>query len=123
MFAHTAILPELSHNEVEIWNKNASKLLKPVFIRHPEEPPPKIAKRFKIIKQIIEDAGFEVNEVWETGNNHLNRLLRSLYLLDYTAIYTAILREEDPSKTPNTETVKRNMHKYIVSPSITQKII
>ena len=108
MFAHVSIIPELCHNEVEIWTTNASRQFKPLFIRHHEESY-KISKRFKVMKQIIEDAGFEVYEIWEKGKDYLSRTMRSLYLLDYATIYTAILRNEDPLGTPGIDTLKRKM--------------
>jgi len=110
MFAHSAIIPELCHNEVEIWNNKATKLLKPLFIRHSNESTI-ITNRFKVMKEIIEDAGFEVIEFWETGKDYLSRLLRSLYLLDYTSIYTAILNNENPLETIRIDSVKRKMLK------------
>jgi len=108
MFAHVSIIPELCHNEVEIWTKNASRQFKPIFIRHQEESS-QISKRFKVMKQIIEEAEFEVSEIWEKGNDYLSRIIRSLYLLDYASIYTAILRKEDPLVTPGVDAVKRKM--------------
>lgn len=108
MFAHVSIIPELCHNEVEIWTKNISRQFKPLFIRHNEESS-KITKRFKVMKQIIESAGLEVYEIWEKGNDYLSRTMRTLYLLDYATIYTAILRNEDPLGTPGIDTVKRKM--------------
>ena len=108
MFAHVSIIPELCHNEVEIWTKNTSRQFKPIFIRNQKESS-KISKRFKMMKEIIEDTGFEVSEIWEKGNDYLSRTMRSLYLLDYTSIYTAILRKEDPLVTPGIDTLKRKM--------------
>jgi hypothetical protein len=93
---------------VEIWTRNTSRQFKPLFLRHPEESS-KISKRFKVMKQIIEDAGFEVYEIWEKGKDYLSRTMRTLYLLDYASIYTAILRKEDPLETPGIDTVKRKI--------------
>tara|TARA_B100002003_G_scaffold250386_1_gene289646 strand:- start:527 stop:1564 length:1038 start_codon:yes stop_codon:yes gene_type:complete len=108
MFAHVSNIPEICHNEVEIWTRNTSRQFKPLFLRHPEESS-KISKRFKVMKQIIEDAGFEVYEIWEKGKDYLSRTMRTLYLLDYASIYTAILRKEDPLGTPGIDIVKRKM--------------
>lgn len=108
MLAHSAIIPELCHNEVEIWNKQISKLLKPLFVRHSNESTI-IKNRFKVMKEIIEDAGFEVFEFWETGKDYLSQILRSLYVLDYTSIYAAVLNNENPLETPRIDAVKRKM--------------
>ena len=108
MFAHVSVIPELCHNEVELWTKNTSRQFKPIFIRHQEESL-QISKRFKVTKQIIENAGFEVYEIWEKGKDYLSRTMRSLYLLDYASIYTAVLRKEDPLGTPGIDAIKRKM--------------
>lgn len=108
MLAHTAIIPELCHNEIEIWTKKDSRNWKPLFIRNSEESP-KIIKRFKLIKKIIEDAGYQVEEIWETGKDKLSQTLSTLYFLDYVTIYTAILRKKDPATTPSIDTVKRKI--------------
>lgn len=108
VFAHSAIIPELCHNEVEIWNSQSTKLLKPLFIRNSNESII-ISKRFKVLKEIIETSGFQVTEFWETGKDYLSSLLRSVYILDYTSIYTAVLKKENPIKTPQIDNVKFKM--------------
>ncbi|MFQ6135517.1 MAG: bifunctional phosphoglucose/phosphomannose isomerase, partial [Nitrososphaerales archaeon] len=108
MVAHTAAIPELCHNEVEGWTERVSSIFRPVFIRHPEESS-EISKRFEVVKEIVEAAGFEVYELWETGENHLGRTLRSTYLSDYVSIYAAVLRKEDPIVTLNIDTMKRRL--------------
>lgn len=108
IFAHSAIIPELCHNEVEIWNSQTSKLLKPIFIRNSNESII-ISKRFNIMKEIIENTGFQVTEFWETGKNYLSSLLRSVYILDYISIYAAVLKKENPMETPQIDNVKQKM--------------
>lgn len=110
MIAHTAVIPELCHNEVEGWTGRVSSIFRPVFIRHREESS-EISKRFEGVKEIVEAAGFEVYELWETGEDHLSRTLRSIYLTDYASIYTAVLRKEDPKVTGNIDTMKRRLRK------------
>jgi glucose/mannose-6-phosphate isomerase len=108
MIAHTAVIPELCHNEVEGWIGRVPSIFRPVFIRHPEESS-EISKRFEVVKDIVETAGFEVYELWETGEDHLSRILRSIYLTDYASIYTTVLRIEDPKVTGNIDTMKRRL--------------
>lgn len=111
MLVHTAIIPELCYNEIEIWKKNDSRNYIPIFIRNSEESP-KIIKRFKLIKEIINDANYQVNEIWETGKDFLSQTLSTLYFLDYVSIYTAILRKEDPQKTISLDKIKKSITPY-----------
>ncbi len=106
--AHVAVIPELCHNEVEGWTKRTSRICLPVYVRSKEEIPENAA-RFEAVKEMIEAAGFEVHEVWESGENSLSRIMRSVYLLDYTSIYTAVLRRTNPIGTPNIDAMKRRL--------------
>lgn len=106
--AHVAVIPELCHNEVEGWTKRTPRVCLPVYIRSKEEVPENAA-RFEAVKEMIEAAGFKVHEVWESGNDRLSRIMRSVYLLDYTSVYTAALRSTNPIGTPNIDAMKRRL--------------
>ncbi|MCL4435824.1 MAG: bifunctional phosphoglucose/phosphomannose isomerase [Thaumarchaeota archaeon] len=106
--AHVAVIPELCHNEVEGWTKRTPRVCLPVYIRSKEELPENAA-RFEAVKEMIEAAGFKVHEVWESGDNSLSRIMRSVYLFDYTSIYTAVLRRTNPIGTPNIDAMKRRL--------------
>ncbi len=108
MLAHTAVIPELCHNEVESWVKGIPGVFKPVFIRSSEEPR-RISERFKVARELIEAAGLNVYEFWETGEDRLSRSMRSVYLLDYVTIYAAVLRRVNPIVTPNIEALKKRL--------------
>jgi glucose/mannose-6-phosphate isomerase len=106
--AHVAVIPELCHNEVEGWTKKAPSICAPLYIRSEEEPS-EISVRFDAVKEMIEATGFKVHEVWERGENSLNRIMRSVYLFDYTSIYTAVLRSINPMYTPNIDAMKHKL--------------
>ena len=106
--AHVAEIPELCHNEVEGWTKRTPRVCLPVYVRSKEEIPENAA-RFEAVKEMIEAAGFKVHEVWESGNDSLSRIMRSVYLLDYTSIYAAVLRRTNPIGTPNIDAMKRRL--------------
>ncbi len=104
--AHVSVIPELCHNEVEGWTKRTPRACLPLYIRSREELPENAA-RFEAVKEMIEAAGFQVHEVWESGEDSLSRIMRSVYLLDYASIYTAALRSTNPIVTPNIDAMKR----------------
>ncbi len=110
MISHTAIMPELCHNEVESWTRNIPTVFKPVFIRHERENPD-ISYRFEIVKKIINETGFEVYEIWEKDEALPSRAMGSVYLLDFVSIYSAVLRKKDPIKTLNINTMKKMLRR------------
>jgi len=108
MISHTASMPELCHNEFEIWSNQITRSIKPIFIRSPDEPL-NIYRRYEFVKDVIQKSGFEVIEHSATGLDHLTRIMRSIYLLDYASIYVAVLRKVDPMPTPGIDSVKNNL--------------
>jgi glucose/mannose-6-phosphate isomerase len=108
MIAHTALIPELCHNEIEGWKEGGVKVLKPIFIRNNNESP-EIAKRFEVVKEIIEETGVSIQQYWEIGDDYFSRALSSIYLLDYASIYAAILRKRDPIIIPNIDNLKNKL--------------
>jgi len=110
MISHTASMPELCHNEFETWSNQIIPSIRPVFVRSPDEPL-NIYRRFEFVKDIIQKSGFEVIEHSATGVDHLTRLMRSIYLLDYVSIYAAVLRKLDPIATPRIDSVKDSLQK------------
>jgi glucose/mannose-6-phosphate isomerase len=108
ILAHVALIPELCHNEVEGWTENTPDAVQPIYMRNGDEPA-EVSARFEAVREMIERAGFTVQEIWESGGDRLSRILRSVYLLDYTSIYVAILRNVDPIVTPNIDAMKRRL--------------
>jgi glucose/mannose-6-phosphate isomerase len=108
MIAHTAVVPELCHNEIEGWKEGGNKVFKPIFIRNKNEFP-EITKRFEVMKDIVESTGIDIYQYWEFGDNYFSRSLTSIYLLDYASIYAAVLRKIDPIIIPNIDNLKKRL--------------
>lgn len=108
MHAIVDVMPELCHNEIVAWEGIKNKPLKPIFLRYKGEPP-EVKARFEIFKELIEDTGFNVFEVWSKGNGCLSKIISLLYMLDFSSLYMAVLRGFDPSPTVNIEKMKNRL--------------
>lgn len=107
MHAIVDVLPELCHNEIVAWEGRGLPL-RSVLLRLEREPP-KVKKRFEIVKGLIEKGGHEVLEARPQGKGHLSQLISLIYILDFTSLYMAILRGLDPSPTPSISEMKERL--------------
>jgi glucose/mannose-6-phosphate isomerase len=79
-----------------------------VLLRDRAEPP-EIARRFRVLSDLITPSAGGVSEVWGRGDGRLARLLTLIYLGQWTSYYLAVLRERDPWSVPLLDEVKRRM--------------
>lgn len=102
------ILPELCHNELASWPVSERTARRPILLRLPNEPP-EIATRFQVVKEILQSKGYRALEVKAQGATRLEQLISTLYLLDYTALYAAVLRGVDPNPTSEIDFMKERL--------------
>ena len=107
-FALAGALPEMNHNEIEAWRSTGAKDMHVVLLRDRGERP-EIARRFRVIHDLIAPSAGGVSEVWGRGEGRLARLLTLTYLGQWTSYYLAVLRERDPWSVPLLDEVKRRM--------------
>jgi glucose/mannose-6-phosphate isomerase len=107
-FALAGALPEMNHNEIEAWRSAGAKDMHVVLLRDRAEPP-EIARRFRVLHDLITPSAGGVSEVWGRGEGRLARLLTLTYLGQWTSYYLAVLRERDPWSVPLLDEVKRRM--------------
>jgi glucose/mannose-6-phosphate isomerase len=79
-----------------------------VFLRDRGEPP-EIARRFRVLHDLIAPSAGGVSEAWGRGQGRLAQLLTLTYLGQWTSYYLAVLRERDPWSVPLLDEVKRRM--------------
>ena len=108
MHACVDLLPELCHNGIEAWTRDSRIAYRPVFLRNTGEPS-EVRERFKLTERIIEEAGFKVESVQSSATASLGTIMSTIYLLDYASIYAAVLRNVDPTPTPNISELKREL--------------
>lgn len=92
------LFPELNHNEIVGWQEN-SKILRNFAIIYllDREDNPRIIKRQKATKQILEHLRGIDLEIKSEGNSKLERIFDLIYLGDWISFYLAILYKTDPS--------------------------
>jgi glucose/mannose-6-phosphate isomerase len=109
-FALAGALPEMNHNEIEAWRSTRAKDMHVVLLRDRGEPP-EIARRFRVLQELITPSAGGVSEAWGRGQGRLARLLTLTYLGQWTSYYLAVLRERDPWSVPLLDEVKRRMQR------------
>ena len=66
------------------------------FIREKEEPV-EINSRIEITKELMEQEGVKIFEVWAQGKSMLAKMLSTICIGDFTSNYLALLRGVDPT--------------------------
>ncbi|HEY7521046.1 MAG TPA: bifunctional phosphoglucose/phosphomannose isomerase [Methylomirabilota bacterium] len=107
-FALAGALPEMNHNEIEAWRSTGAKDMHVILLRDPGESP-EIARRFRVLHDLVGPSAGGVSEAWSRGQGRLARLLTLTYLGQWTSYYLAILRERDPWSVPLLDEMKRRM--------------
>ena len=90
--------PEMNHNEIVGWQEN-SEFLRNFAILYllDREDNPRIIKRQKVTKEILEKyRGFDI-EIESEGKSKLERIFDLVYLGDWVSYYLAILSNVDPT--------------------------
>jgi glucose/mannose-6-phosphate isomerase len=101
-------VPEMNHNEIEVWGGPAARELQAVLLREDREPPA-IANRFRLMSDLLGPTAGGVSEVWARGGSRLARLLSLVYLGQWVSYYAAMLREIDPWPVPVLTEVKQRL--------------
>jgi glucose/mannose-6-phosphate isomerase len=85
---------EACHNGIVSWEKKSN--VQPVMLVGQDDYV-KTKQRWAIIREYFEKNSINYREVHSVSGNILSKLVCMIYLLDYTSIYSAILRKVDPS--------------------------
>jgi glucose/mannose-6-phosphate isomerase len=101
-------LPEMNHNEIEVWQAPAAKDMHAVLLRDAGESA-EISRRFDVLRDLITPSAGGISEARGQGAGRLARLLTLTYLGQWTSYYLAVLRDRDPWSVPMLDEVKRRM--------------
>jgi len=115
------VVPELCHNEIVGWDKNAASGKKrasredsggnnfvPISLRL-EDDPLEIKTRFQIIEDILKKSRTQFMQAPSLGTTYFSRVMSMLYILDYASYYTAIFKHVDPILTPSIDYLKAEL--------------
>lgn len=103
------VFPEFNHNEI---NGYLNMTLKPqVIMIQDEQDHPRIIKRIKVIKKLLEERKIEVSALALKGNNFLSRIFSGIYLGLWTSYYLALEYQTDPTEVEIVEDLKEELKK------------
>jgi glucose/mannose-6-phosphate isomerase len=106
MIAFSGELPEMNHNGIVGWMADArSQGYSMVFLDHDSCDAP-MARRVAATKDMFRER-LRVYSSAAVGTSLMAKMFSLVMVGDYTSIYTALLRGEDPSTTEPIETLKR----------------
>jgi glucose/mannose-6-phosphate isomerase len=108
VLAVAGVVPEMNHNEIEIWGGRAARGLHAVLLREDGEPA-EIARRFTLLRELLDPAAGGVSEAWARGRGRLARLLSLVQLGQWVSYYVAMLHETDPWPVPMLTELKRRL--------------
>lgn len=106
-FAVAGAVPEMNHNEIEVWGNRVVQPLHVVLLRDAQEPAD-IARRFTLLRELIA-AQAGLSEAWARGTSSLARQLSLIALGQWTSFYLAMLRGVDPWAVPTLEAFKARL--------------
>ena len=107
LWAHSAALPEMNHNEVvAVASPGAiGRERRFVFLRDAEDHP-RIALRVGITRRMLDEIGASTREVVSSGRSRLARLFSLVILGDFASYYLAALAGVDPTPIGPIEALK-----------------
>jgi glucose/mannose-6-phosphate isomerase len=108
VLAVAGAVPEMNHNEIEVWRGPAAAERHVVLLREDGESA-HIARRFELIRDLAGPAAGGVSETWARGAGRLARILSLAYVSCWVSFYLAMLRGIDPWPVPMLEEVKRRL--------------
>jgi glucose/mannose-6-phosphate isomerase len=106
-FAVAGAVPEMNHNEIEVWGNRVVQPLHVVLLRDAQEHA-EIARRFTLLRELIA-AQVGLSEAWARGTSSLARQLSLIALGQWTSFYLAMLRGVDPWAVPTLEAFKASL--------------
>ncbi|MBN3038946.1 MAG: bifunctional phosphoglucose/phosphomannose isomerase [Candidatus Omnitrophica bacterium] len=110
MLSSSNVFPEMNHNEIAGWKHPAGLINKCVVVMlRDSNDHPQIKKRMEISKEIFQQAGVTVKEMWSEGVGLLARIFSLIYKGDYVSFYLSILNDEDPTPIKRIDFLKKRL--------------
>ncbi|MDH5173713.1 MAG: bifunctional phosphoglucose/phosphomannose isomerase, partial [Elusimicrobiota bacterium] len=108
--AFFSLLPEMNHNEIEVWASSSefTKKFYLIFLRDNAENE-RIKHRILITEDILKDKVAGIQHVISSGECLLSRLHSLIYLGDWVSTYLALTNSIDPIPTPMINLLKKQL--------------
>ena len=98
---------EACHNGVVSWEKQSN--VQPILIEGQDDHF-KTKERWEILKKFFDEKQIEYKEIISINGSILSKLISLIYLLDYAAIYKAIIDKTDPTPVTSIEFIKSKIN-------------
>lgn len=105
MHAFSNFFPEFNHNEINGYVKLNGKYI--VFILRDRDDHPRNKHRMDVVAQLIKEKGVDVIHIDSKGPDRMSRMLRTVWLGDWVAYYTALALGVDPTPVKIIEDLKK----------------
>jgi len=99
---------ESCHNSIVSWENSST--LQPILIEG-EDDYIKTKERWLIIKEIFQEKNILFYEIKSNKENILSKITQLIYILDYSSIYLAILKNIDPTPVVSIDLIKNKLKK------------
>ena len=99
---------ESCHNGIVSWENSST--LQPILIEG-EDDYIKTKERWVIIKEIFQEKDISFYEIKSSKWNILSKITQLIYMLDYSSIYLAILKNIDPTPVVSIDLIKSKLKK------------
>ena len=94
---------ETCHNGIVSWEKKS--LVRPVLIQGKNDHE-KTIERWKILEDFFKDKQINYKKINSIEGNILSKIVNLIYLLDYSTIYSAVLKDTDPTTVDSIRYIK-----------------
>jgi glucose/mannose-6-phosphate isomerase len=110
---------ELNHNETMGWEnpKALAKCYAAILLRDKKEPL-EIRSRIETTKALMQPNLPKIFEVWAQGKSNLAKMLSTILVGDFTSVYLAMLRKEDPTPVETVTVMKEKVEQNGVKQKI-----
>jgi len=98
---------ESCHNGVVAWEKKSN--IQPIMLKG-EDDHSKTKEKYQILATYFKENNIDFKEINSVKGNILSKVISLIYLLDYAAIYKAIINEVDPSPVKTIEYIKNKIN-------------
>lgn len=99
---------EACHNGIVSWESNT--MIQPILIEG-EDDFVKTKERWNIIKEFFQEKNISYWEINSEKGNILTKLTRLIYMLDYSSIYLAVLRNIDPTPVSSIDLIRKKLER------------
>ncbi len=108
--AYAADLPEMNHNEIVAWNREAvGRLPAAVVVLRDRDEHPRVGRRAELVRELLEAEGVPYREVASRGEGRLCRLVSLVQFGDWVSLYLAVAAGADPMRLEKIDRLKERM--------------